>query len=81
MSNKTSQQVTKVSISHIFSVEPLKIKMNESEEARAPTLDEADALVKKLFEIYKQQKQQVNVVHCQAEKGTFWFLYLRICQN
>lgn len=50
----------KLTINQIYSVEPLRIKLNESDEPRAPSLDESEVLIKKLFELYKQQKQQVK---------------------
>ena len=50
---------TKISINQIYSVEPLRIKLSENEEPRAPSLEESEIIIKKLFDTYKQQKQQV----------------------
>jgi hypothetical protein len=58
--NGNSVNISKLNVNHIVSVEPLKIKLNEGEEPRAPNQDETDVLIKRLFDVYKQQKQQVN---------------------
>jgi hypothetical protein len=46
-------------IQHIFSIEPLRISIHENEAPREPNFEETEVLVKKLFEVYRQQKQQV----------------------
>lgn len=51
----------KLGLNHIFSVEPLKICVNEDESPRAPNIDECEILIKKLYDLYKQQKQQVCI--------------------
>ena len=55
----TATAHVKLNISNILTLEPLQIKITENEESRAPTNDECEVLLKKLFEVYKQQKQQV----------------------
>ncbi len=65
-SYRNSASLSKLNVSNIVSVEPLKIKLTDSEEPRAPNQDETDILVKKLFDVYKQQKQQVNFFECFA---------------
>jgi hypothetical protein len=37
----------------------LKIRLIDGEEPRIPSQEEIDLIVKKLFDVYKQQKQQV----------------------
>jgi hypothetical protein len=49
----------KLNINHIYSIEPFRIKFNDGEEPRTPTNEEIEMLVKKLFNTYKLQKQQV----------------------
>ena len=57
----TNQANSKLNVKSIVSVEPLKIKLAEEEEPRAPNQGETDTLVKKLFDVYKLQKQQVSL--------------------
>jgi hypothetical protein len=47
---------------NIYNVEPLRIKVNidDSEQPRAPTLDECESIIKSLLELHKQQKYQVK---------------------
>ena len=52
--------ISKLNLNHIYTVEPLLIKVNEKDEPRAPNIEESESIIKKLFELYKQQKQQVN---------------------
>ena len=52
--------VSKLNLNHICSIEPLRIRLSEKDEPRAPTVEESESIVKKLFELYKQQKQQVR---------------------
>lgn len=50
---------SKLGVHNIVSTEPLKIRLNETDEPRSPNAEESDALLKRLFESYKLQKQQV----------------------
>ena len=50
----------RINVDHIYSLEPLRIKTSEHEEPRAPTTEESDMLVRSLFSMYKQQRQQVS---------------------
>lgn len=50
----------KLSVEHIHSLEPLRIKIAETEEPRAPNANESEILIRLLFSMYKQQKQQVR---------------------
>jgi hypothetical protein len=53
--------ITKLNLNNIYSVHPtLLIKINKEDEPRAAKVEEAEVLVKKLFELYKQQKQQIT---------------------
>jgi len=52
--------ISKLNLNHIYTIEPLLIKMNEKDQPRAPNQDESESIIKKLFELYKQQKQQVK---------------------
>lgn len=52
--------VSKLNLNHICSIEPLRIRLSEKDEPRAPTVEESESIIKKLFELYKQQKQQVR---------------------
>ncbi len=49
----------KLNLNNIYTVEPLLIKLNETDEPRAPTHEESEVIIKRLFETYRQQKQQV----------------------
>ena len=49
----------KLNLNNIYTVEPLMIKLSEAEEPRAPTHEESEVIIKRLFETYRQQKQQV----------------------
>jgi hypothetical protein len=59
-STKSTNGVKVISVEQIFSLEPLMVKTAENEEPRAPTSEESEILVKNLFALYKQQKQQVK---------------------
>jgi len=52
--------ISKLNLNHIYTIEPLLIKINEKDEPRAPNQEESESIIKKLFELYKQQKQQVK---------------------
>ncbi|RNA07090.1 coiled-coil domain-containing 74B-like isoform X1 [Brachionus plicatilis] len=58
--NTAINPITKININQIYSIDPLRIKMSEAEEPRAPSLQESEIIIKKLFDIYKQQKQQIS---------------------
>ena len=62
-SNRTISSLPKLNLNHIYSIEPLRIKFNDGEEPRIPTNEETEMLVKKLFNTYKLQKQQVYLKH------------------
>lgn len=49
----------KLNVNNIYTVEPLLIKLSETDEPRAPTHEESEVIIKRLFETYRQQKQQV----------------------
>ncbi|CAF0855488.1 unnamed protein product [Brachionus calyciflorus] len=51
---------TKININQIYSIDPLRIKLNESDEPRTPSLEESEIIIKKLYETYKQQKQHIS---------------------
>jgi hypothetical protein len=50
----------KLNLNNIYTVEPLLIKISETDEPRAPTHEESEVIIKRLFETYRQQKQQVS---------------------
>ncbi len=50
-----------VGINNIFSVDPLRVTLDENEAPREPRFEECEVLVRKLFETHKQQKQQVRL--------------------
>jgi hypothetical protein len=50
-----------VGINNIFSVDPLRVTLDENETPREPRFEECEVLVRKLFETHKQQKQQVRL--------------------
>ena len=52
--------ISKLNLNNIYTIEPLLIKINEKDEPRAPNQEESESIIKKLFELYKQQKQQVK---------------------
>jgi hypothetical protein len=60
--NNNNPIVTKLNLNHICSIEPLRIRLSEKDEPRAPTVEESESIIKKLFELYKQQKQQVLII-------------------
>ena len=72
-----ANSMSTLSIANIYSIEPLKIKTQQNEEARAPNIDECESIIKNLYEIYKQQKQQVcrisflNNSDCLFKKNEF----------
>jgi hypothetical protein len=68
LSNANS--MSNLSIANIYSIEPLKIKSQQNEEARAPNIDECESIIKNLYEIYKQQKQQVSQIY-----SLFYFIH------
>jgi hypothetical protein len=53
--------ISKLNLNNIYTIEPLLIKINEKDEPRAPNQEESESIIKKLFELYKQQKQQVKI--------------------
>jgi hypothetical protein len=52
--------LSKLNLSNIYTVEPLRIKLHENDEPRAPSLEEAEVFISKLYDLYKHQKQQVS---------------------
>lgn len=50
----------KLNLNHIYTIEPLLIKVNDKDDPRTPSKEESESIVKKLFELYKQQKQQIS---------------------
>jgi hypothetical protein len=57
--SQSAVNISKLGLNHIFSVEPLKICISDNETPRAPNLEECEMLIKRLYDVYKQQKQQV----------------------
>lgn len=56
----TNSSITKLNLNNIYTVEPLRIKLNESDEPRPPTLEESEIFISKLYDLYKHQKQQIS---------------------
>lgn len=55
--------LARLTIDHIHSLEPLRIRTSEHEEPRAPTNEESEMLVRSLCNMYKQQRQQVRIFY------------------
>ena len=60
-SSSFNSLLLKLNLNNIYTVEPLLIKLNETDEPRAPTHEESEVIIKRLFETYRQQKQQVII--------------------
>lgn len=57
----SSNQLTKsLNLNNIYTVEPLRIKLNDNDEPRPPTLEESEIFISKLYDLYKHQKQQIS---------------------
>ena len=61
-SSSFNSLLLKLNLNNIYTVEPLLIKLSETDEPRAPTHEESEVIIKRLFETYRQQKQQVFFV-------------------
>ena len=56
----TNSNLAKINLNNIYTIEPLRIKLNENDEPRAPTNEESEVFISKLYNLYKHQKQQVS---------------------
>ncbi len=60
VNNISNYILSKLNLNNIYTIDPLRIKITDTDEPRAPTYEECEIIIKKLFDIYRQQKQQVN---------------------
>lgn len=60
MSASSGTALNKLNLNNIYTVEPLRIKLHENDEPRPPTLEESEIFISKLYDLYKNQKQQIS---------------------
>lgn len=56
----SNSNLAKINLNNIYTIEPLRIKLNENDDPRPPTLEETEVFILKLYNLYKHQKQQVT---------------------
>ena len=75
MSASSGTALNKLNLNNIYTVEPLRIKLHENDEPRPPTLEESEIFISKLYDLYKNQKQQVCYLN-KLNKKFYYIFYL-----